>query len=622
MFKPLSHFKSPLPDPMEDPRFYFENIRFLPVFHGCLEFAHQTRQRILSDPPEVIAVEYPGSWRETIEKAVNRLPFLSIILGENVDSKLFLPIEPTDALVETLRTAKELGIPVEFIDLDVDQYPAHSESLPDSYATQTLGYEPFMQALQDHCEFAAHPLDDLRETMMAHALQELGAMEKSILCVLGAAHLPGVREKLNQPQPRPMGRVKQRTLRLCNWSAKSSREFMSEAPFLAAAYEKARKQTGAVVCVDRLQESEAVIEQAQHQHREHYREDVTPAQLRTLGIFAKKYALAEGRLAPDLFQLVTAARGVVNDDFGYETWELGSYYPWQDQSGLLPSVDLDDEFATLGGRKMVLRRKIKRQHPRFHSFANKHRLRERFSGRWKSQWSGRYICSHQPEDLAVENFGRYLQKKAQGMFAAEHNRIEPFSVSLKDGLDVRETLRNWHTGLLYIQEKAVFRGNVGSVIVIFDEDHGTGNATERYPWLVTWLGEHEQESDMALYASPAGEELAGPGISRCHYGGFVMSYPPQRMFDIWSDPYFHAARNKAERLLMAGLDYAQERNVLYVAEKPPREWFHTLAGRMGKKLIYLPLGQLNPTTLATLRIFHVLDGHNVREYAADYIKVT
>ena len=40
---------------------------------------------------------------------------------------------------------------------------------------------------------------------------------------------------------------------------------------------------------------------------------------------------------------------------------------------------------------------------------------------------------------------------------------------------------------------------------------------------------------------------------------------------------------------------------------------------MGKKLVYLPLGQLSPNTLKSIRAFHVLDGHHVREYARDYI---
>jgi Mor family transcriptional regulator len=45
-----------------------------------------------------------------------------------------------------------------------------------------------------------------------------------------------------------------------------------------------------------------------------------------------------------------------------------------------------------------------------------------------------------------------------------------------------------------------------------------------------------------------------------------------------------------------------------------------LAERLGRKLIYLPIGQLGPGTLRKIRSFHVLDGHHVREYAEQYIR--
>src|SRR5208282_2412582 len=100
----------------------------------------------------------------------------------------------------------------------------------------------------------------------------------------------------------------------------------------------------------------------------------------------------------------------------------------------------------------------------------------------------------------------------------------------------------------------------------------------------------------------------GPGISRCEDGGFLLSYPPRRMLDVWSDPLFEPARSKAERLLLAGLDYSVEQQVLYVAAHPPRSWFRGWAERLGRKLVYLPVGQLSPGTLKKIRTFHVLDG--------------
>jgi hypothetical protein len=125
---------------------------------------------------------------------------------------------------------------------------------------------------------------------------------------------------------------------------------------------------------------------------------------------------------------------------------------------------------------------------------------------------------------------------------------------------------------------------------------------------------------MSFYSTPAGEIMDGPGISRCHYGGFMLTYPPMRVYDIWKDPFFDMARSKPERLLMAAIDYCLEKNVVYVAASPPSGWCRSFAARLGKRILYIPIGVFSPVTLKKIREFHVLDGHHVRRYAHRYIK--
>ena len=221
--------------------------------------------------------------------------------------------------------------------------------------------------------------------------------------------------------------------------------------------------------------------------------------------------------------------------------------------------------------------------------------------------------------MVVEGYGHYLQKKALEIKSEENNRIVPFTTSMEDGLDIRQTIREWPTGPIYVEESRPLKGKVGSVVVIFDPDFADKDGKEDFPWTVTWLGEHEQESDMAFYSTPAGEVMDGPGISRCQYGGFMLTYPPLRVYDIWKDPFFNVARTKPERLLMSAIDYSLEKHVVYVAATPPSGWCQSMASRLGKKIIYLPIGIFSPITLKKIRQFHVLDGHHVRKYAKHYI---
>lgn len=124
---------------------------------------------------------------------------------------------------------------------------------------------------------------------------------------------------------------------------------------------------------------------------------------------------------------------------------------------------------------------------------------------------------------------------------------------------------------------------------------------------------------MAFYATPPEENIVGPGICRCEYGGFMLSYPPRRLDDVWSDPDYHFANTKAELLLLAALDYSKERQVVYVATRPPRSIFRQIASRMGKTILYIPLGTLSPVRLKKLRIMHILHNRNKRELAKEFI---
>jgi hypothetical protein len=124
---------------------------------------------------------------------------------------------------------------------------------------------------------------------------------------------------------------------------------------------------------------------------------------------------------------------------------------------------------------------------------------------------------------------------------------------------------------------------------------------------------------MAFYATNPFEHVVGPGILRAEYGGFLMSYPPRRLTDVWHDIDYLFAESKSETLLLAALDFSLERFVVYVAAKPPRSIFRTIAAQSGRKIVYIPIGQLSPITLKKIRVLHILDGYDKRSTAKDYI---
>ncbi len=215
----------------------------------------------------------------------------------------------------------------------------------------------------------------------------------------------------------------------------------------------------------------------------------------------------------------------------------------------------------------------------------------------------------------VEDYGRFLKQRAVSVVAAERSRSEPFTTSMLDGLDLRETLAHWHEGRVWVREHGRAPGAAGSVVVIFDADRDG----DEFPYLMTWLGEHDQESDMAFYATDPARQVVGPGILRATYGGFMLTFPPGRLYDIWHDPDYREARTKAEVLTMAAIDYSRDRLVVHAATHPPADRLKAWAARQGKRLVHIPLGSLSPVTLRKLRVVHILAGRETRRVARDYV---
>ena len=100
------------------------------------------------------------------------------------------------------------------------------------------------------------------------------------------------------------------------------------------------------------------------------------------------------------------------------------------------------------------------------------RKREKRPGEWLEGFDNPSICSYPPEDLVIEDYGRFLKKKGAKQLSEELSRVEPFTSSLLDGIDMRETLRNFHEGKIYVRENLRVQGGVGSMVVIFRRGSG------------------------------------------------------------------------------------------------------------------------------------------------------
>ena len=592
---------------------------YFPVAPGRMEFAIAVRDVILRDRPQVVAVELPSTLEESYLWAVRRLPQISVIFyadeggsSEQEYQAVYVPVEPCDPFTEAIRTALEIGAQVEFIDPDLGERPHLPEVYPDTYALRHVSVDKYVEAYRVYSQTRT-PEIERHADGIAWKLQGSDPLAK-VLVVVSLNLVDPVLDAMERPQSPPATRRKREDVQLVNPHPACLSEVTLEYPFLQARYEQFRQYRQDENWIDRRHVQLAVFRESEQTYEKNTGERVAHWQRRMLARFTRNLALTTHALTASLFDLTVAARSVVDDNYAWEVWETASRYPHQKEVSDAPTMHISGEEVWMDTRRIRLRRRLPSAKRRLRPAGLKPRRKEKFPGEWAQQLDGNSICSYPPEDLVIEDYGRFLKKKGKSILSEERSRVEPFTTSLLDGIDIRETIRNWHTGHIYVRSYGKVHGEVGSVIVIFDEDRD-----DRYPYMTTWLGEHQNESDMAFYSTNPFDQLVGPGIGRGEYGGFLMSLPARRMYDVWGDPDYDLAESKPERLLMAGLDYSIHRHVVYVAARPPRTLFRTIAGRMGRTIVYIPIGQLSPVTLKKIRVVHVLDGYDKREIAKEYL---
>lgn len=588
---------------------------FLPVAPRRIEFAAVVRQWLLELRPARVAVELPRSGRAALLQALQQLPGISVLLrttSEEESPEVAAVIEPADALTEACRTALELGARIELIGDSRKPLRERWDLYPDPAALGVISYERYVELYMRR-----PPPPPAEGSGGWEAAAWLGTMDRDTdtAVVLRLPALVEMLPLLDVPAPKPQ--VETGSRHSYGMVAPASLgDITEDCPWLQERYEQWRAQLapgGSASVPDRRAWLEQLWREAEENYRAIHGGELAPWQRRQSGRFLKRLVRAGGWVAPSLFDLVAVARGVVDDNFAYELWRLGTSYSHQPAGSEDALLELTASDVFPQTRRLRLRHRYELDKRRLAPKQWKRRP-GRAPDLWAAQLGGNAICSYPPEDVVIEDYGRFLRQRAVTLLGEERSRVEPFTASLHDGIDLRETIRRWHEGRIYVRETEKLTGEAGAVVVIFDEDR-----ENRYSWLTTWLGEHSNESDMAFYSTPPFEHLVGPGIGRAEYGGFLMTMPPGRMADVWTDPDYGFAETKAERLLLAAIDYSLERHVVYVAAAPPRARMRQIAARLDRQILYIPLGALSPEKLRKIRVLHVLDSYERRRIAPRYI---
>lgn len=614
-------------------------ITVAPVIHGSGDFAVEVRRMMLAESFDCVAVPLPRSFQANVEDAIQRLPEPSIVLQDSVktyrtewtpdqdedddDDELdrqisYVPIDPCQPVIAALRSAMGEHIHREFIDLETSHFEPYGAVLPDPYALKRVPIHRFAAALLPSIVRPVEEQRLKRIAAMGIRLRELAIEYRSILLVCSVLDWPWIREayfdqSLQNPESDAPNECHSYSV------AKNTLFFlMGELPFVTGLYERARAEleSDENLSIDGIKE---LLLAARDSYMEEFKgraRKITPQVLSQMLRYIRNLTLIEHCFSPELTTIVTAAQQIAGDQYAMHVLDRAKEY-FDFDTSTLPVVQMGIDRCTLPEGDVVdLSNRLPGPPVVWKTIHLKPRPEKDKTESWKQRWNPYAQCSWPPEDKMIEDFRAAVFDRARDVIGSELAKTEKFTTSVKDGIDIRDTVRHWYEGEIYVKVIPPNRGKLDSVVMLFDSPADP----RTYPWRSTWYAEHDEESTLCFFATNFEDQPVGPGICMAQYGGAFFHFPPKPFPDIWRDRRIDFTETMEERLLAAACLHSECRQVVLLSQLPPGAGWRRLARSFGKTIVHLPLAQFSDSTIQQLRILHVLNGKQVRSYAADFIR--
>lgn len=638
-----------------------KRISVLPIIHGSGECALLVRRWMLENAFDVVAIPLPPSFRDSVEQAVLELPKPAIVIqasmpqypeseytageerggsedwehgDEDYDAPLcsYVPIDPCQPVIMAIRAAMGEHLRREYIDLETDPFLPFAAVMPDPFALRHVRPERFAAALLPN--ISRPPDEQTRERIlhMAIRLRELEQRHERVLFVTSVLYWPWIREAYQgllqaeqdnrAAELRPPEGDAVLEPQCFDVDPKTLIFLFDELPFITGLYERARAE---------LEDDENLsidgVKELLLAARDSYRAEFGNRARRTPPLllgqclkYIRNLSLIQRRMTPDLATIVTAAKQILGDQFAIHVVEQARDY--FRVVGLEPPADsapvtLGIDMARLPtGDTVSLVNRLAGPPRYWQSIKLNRRPTPLEREKWAYRWNPFGQCSYPPEDERIESFRTRVFDRAQTIAGNDLARTEKFTTSVKDGIDIRDTLRHWYEKQIYVKVLPPQRGTIDACVMLFDSPADPRD----YPWRATWFAEHAEESTLAFFATNFQKELVGPGIAVATYGGALFLYPPLAIPDVWDDRKIDFATTLEERLIAAACLHSRGQQVAVLSSLPPGATWRRIARRFKKHLIHVPIASFSDEQIQQLRIVHVLNGKHVRSYAEAFIR--
>ena len=602
-----------------------DSLTLLPVVHGSASYAVAVRRFLLEHTFDCIAIPLPPSFREPVLAGVEQLPTPSAVVqigsSDPVDSASYVPIDPCQAVIAAIRFGISDRTPLHFIDRECEVFDPDSSVFPDAFALRETTIERFCAVTLPAIPGPSSLQRLDRIEFMARRVGELKQKYSKIVCLCDLQDWPWLREAIvkgpnGEPDEPPTADVSPAE----NYSVdpRTLLFFLGELPFITGLYENARQSLDddSSLVVDGIKEMMISTRQSYLADLGNRARKIPPLLLSQCLKYIRNQTLLSRRFSPSFYTIASASQQVMGDQYTIHLVEAAKNYPYEEplpwpmlrmgiDKAFLPDVGPVAMTSRLPGppldwQTLELNRRAKKMDQR----------------QWKTRWNPYSQCSWPEEDTRIESFRNRVLERAQGMIGADLARTEKFTTSMMDGIDLRETLRHWYDGSLYVKVQPPTVGHLDATVMLFDNEPDP----REYSWRATWFAEHVEESTLAFFATPFQKEMLGPGVAVSTYGGALFLFPPRHIEDIWEDELLDLADTLEQRLVAAACLHSQSRHIALLSWSAPGIALKKIAKLFKKALVHVPLGHFSDSVVQQLRTFHVLNGKHVRSYAAHFIR--
>jgi hypothetical protein len=456
-----------------------DNLVGVPSYHFDPLFAQAVDAAFDAKRPSVVALECPRSFLSEFAWAAEGWPAPVASVARGV----ILPLIPGDSIFHAFRRARSEGVPVVGVDLDVGP----TEGDRDGSALDRrfpLGPElardrgQLFQSISDRIDAASGPPSPAtlaREAHMAEALSALMTEHQTVLWVGGMAHWTRVCDRINGHDfgAAPVATKTRRTFHRARLDGSALHQMTGRTPWMVAAFaadqrgfkeDEALRRLGleAFDAVERGSIEMLVVPIGARPDAED--EPAAPVDVGRTLLYARNLALTTGlRTRPSFGELLLASSATIGnryagavyvtamrnqpaemlEEFPLLTWEVQDARAGYRLNGRwLAAVPWYPPLTGTAFRLLsmpdVVRRATKTEHVEL-------------SGD-QGDADNRLIWRAHPDDERdYEGFVEYVLRRASMTNPAD-TVVHPFLTGIADGVDVRETLRRWNQGEIFVRE--------------------------------------------------------------------------------------------------------------------------------------------------------------------------